>query len=70
MAGVEKQSVGAYLGDSDFQVRGTKFWDDSKARRLMELRRKWDPEGMISGYLDQGDRSGLSGLEIVHEWKT
>jgi hypothetical protein len=69
MADVEKHSVGAYLGDSDFQVRRTKFWEDSKAKKLMELRRKWDPQGVICGYLDEGDKSGLSGLENVQEWK-
>lgn len=69
MADVEKHSVGAYLGDSDFQIRRTKFWADPNAKRLMELRRKWDPTGVVCGYLDQGDKSGTAGLENVHEWK-
>jgi hypothetical protein len=69
MRGVEKHSVGAYLGDSDFQVRRTKFWEDTKARNLMEVRRKWDPSGRICGYLDEGDKSGTVGLENVHEWQ-
>ena len=69
MTSAEKHSVGAYLGDSDFQVRRTKFWEDSKAKRLMELRRKWDPSGRVCGYLDEGDKSGTSGLENVHEWQ-
>lgn len=68
MKGVEKHSVGAYLGDSDFQVRRTKFWENSKAKKLMGLRRKWDPTGRICGYLDEGDKSGTVGLENVHEW--
>jgi hypothetical protein len=69
MTGVEKHSVGAYLGDSDFQVRRTKFWEDSQAGKLMDVRRKWDHEGLICGYLDEGDKSGVKGLENVHEWQ-
>jgi len=69
MEEVEKHSVGAYLGDSDFQIRRTKFWGDEQAKRLMEIRRKWDPKGIICGYLDEGDKSGLEGLENVHEWQ-
>lgn len=69
MKKVERQSVGAYLGDSDFQVRKTKFWADDNARRLMEVRRKWDPRGRICGYLDQGDQSGTTGLTNAHEFK-
>lgn len=69
MAGVEKQSVGAYLGDSDFQIRRTKFWGDKEGERLMEIRRTWDPTGTICGYLDVDDKSGLQGLENVHEWQ-
>ncbi|KAJ5151355.1 uncharacterized protein N7482_010607 [Penicillium canariense] len=69
MKGVEPQAVGAYLGDSDFQVRKTKFWADNNARRLMEIRRKWDPQGRICGYLDEGDLSGTQGLDNVNQWK-
>ena len=53
---------GAYLGDSDFQVRQTKYWTDEKARKLMEFRRERDPEGRICGYLDRGDKAGVRGL--------
>ncbi|KAK4539200.1 hypothetical protein LTR36_001158 [Oleoguttula mirabilis] len=70
MKDVERHSVGAYLGDSDFQIRRTRFWADSNAKRLMELRRKWDPEGRICGYLDIEDVSGVDGLANLHEWKT
>jgi hypothetical protein len=69
MGDVEKHSQGAYLGDSDFQVRRTKFWGDEEGKKLMEIRRKWDPEGRICGYLDKGDKSGVQGLANVHEWK-
>lgn len=69
MVDVEKHSEGAYLGDSDFQVRRTRFWEDEQAKRLMEIRRKWDPKGRVCGYLDQGDASGVNGLRNEHEWK-
>lgn len=69
MSKLEKHSRGAYLGDSDFQIRRTKFWEDANARRLMELRRKWDPNGVICGYLDQDDKSGTKGLENIHEFE-
>lgn len=69
MKGVERHSVGAYLGDSDFQVRKTKFWSDDNARRLMEIRRRWDPQGRVCGYLDEGDQSGTRGLDNAHQWK-
>ncbi|KIW99952.1 uncharacterized protein Z518_10880 [Rhinocladiella mackenziei CBS 650.93] len=69
MRKVERHSDGAYLGDSDFQVRRTKFWADENATRLMELRRKLDPDGVICGYLDVDDASGVGGLANEHEWK-
>ncbi|KAJ5735025.1 FAD binding domain protein [Penicillium malachiteum] len=69
MKRVERHSVGAYLGDSDFQARKTKFWADDNAKRLMEIRRKWDPKGRVCGYLDQDDQSGTTGLTNAHEWK-
>ncbi|PTU19698.1 hypothetical protein P175DRAFT_0462882 [Aspergillus ochraceoroseus IBT 24754] len=69
MKKVERKSVGAYLGDSDFQERKTRYWADSNGRRLMDIRRKWDPTGRICGYLDPGDLSGIHGLDNAHEWK-
>ncbi|CAO2653582.1 Nn.00g029930.m01.CDS01 [Neocucurbitaria sp. VM-36] len=68
MKQVAPQCEGAYLGDSDFQVRQTKFWTDDKAHTLMELRRKWDPSGRICGYLDHGDQAGVRGLLNTNEW--
>ncbi|KAL1965783.1 hypothetical protein VTN77DRAFT_5104 [Rasamsonia byssochlamydoides] len=68
MQRVERFSDGAYLGDSDFQVRRTKFWGTTQGKKLMEIRRKWDPEGRICGYLDMGDSSGPNGLRNEHEW--
>jgi hypothetical protein len=69
MAEVEKHSVGAYLGDSDFQVRRTKFWGNEQGKKLREIRKNWDPKGTICGYLDDGDKSGVEGLGNVHEWQ-
>lgn len=66
---VERFSAGSYLGDADFQHRRTKFWKDGNARQLMEIRRRWDPEGRICGYLDDGDKSGVDGLRNEFEWE-
>lgn len=69
MEDVERHADGSYMGDADFQFRRTKFWSDECARRLAEIRRKWDPEGRICGYLDEGDKSGVEGLRNEFEWK-
>ena len=65
----EKHSEGAYLGDADFQVRKTRFWGRKQGRILMDIRKRWDPHGVVVGYLDAGDKSGIKGLENVHEWE-
>ncbi|KAJ0416726.1 hypothetical protein BJY00DRAFT_316607 [Aspergillus carlsbadensis] len=69
MGRVERHSVGAYLGDSDFQARQTRYWSQGNGERLREIRRKWDPTGRICGYLDKGDVSRTRGLDNVHEWE-
>ncbi|GES65094.1 FAD binding domain protein [Aspergillus terreus] len=66
MTRVHPHAVGAYLGDSDFQERQTKYWAESNAERLRDIRNKWDPTGRICGYLDKGDVSGTRGLENTH----
>lgn len=68
MKEVEGHSEGAYLGDSDFQIRKTKFWSDENAERLMRIRKEWDPKGTICGYLDVNDASGVNGLVNKNEW--
>jgi FAD/FMN-containing dehydrogenase len=68
MRKVEPHSEGSYLGDSDFQVRKTKFWKDANASRLMEIRRRYDPGGVICGYLDKDDVSGTKGLLNESSW--
>ena len=63
MKRMEPVTVGQYLGDSDFQVRNTKYWADEQGKKLMDIRKKWDPEGRLCGYLDREDRSGIDGLK-------
>jgi hypothetical protein len=63
MKDVKKHSRGSYIGDIDLQVRTTKFWGDEQGKRLMDIRRKWDPRGIICGYLDAEDKSGVAGLD-------
>lgn len=62
MKTIAPHCVGQYLGDSDFQVRNTKYWGDQQGERLMKIRQKWNPEGRICGYLDTGDQAGVEGL--------
>lgn len=69
MASVERHSVGSYLGDADFRYRSTRFWSRENGERLREVRRRWDPEGRICGFLDHGDRSGVEGLRNEFEWE-
>ncbi|KAL9091418.1 MAG: hypothetical protein Q9165_004804 [Trypethelium subeluteriae] len=68
MVRIEPHADGAYLGDADFQVRKTRFWTDECATKLMDLRRKWDPQGVICGYLDVNDQSRTAGLANLSEW--
>ncbi|KAH8666622.1 FAD binding domain protein [Xylariales sp. PMI_506] len=68
MRDVERHSIGSYLGDADFQHRRTRFWSQDNGKRLMEIRKKWDPRGKICGYLDAGDKSGVDGLANEFEW--
>ncbi|CEL03913.1 hypothetical protein ASPCAL05050 [Aspergillus calidoustus] len=56
MEDVAKDSVGSYLGELDFRSRNTRYWGDGVWERLMEVRKKWDPENRICGCL------GLEGL--------
>lgn len=62
MATLTPHSVGTYLGDHDIQMRETKYWSDEAGEKLVAIRKKWDPEGRICGYLDKGDKSGPDGL--------
>ncbi|GAW26406.1 putative fad binding domain protein [Rosellinia necatrix] len=68
IAGVERHGPGSYLGDADFRCRDTRYWSPAAAARLREVRRRWDPDGRICGYLDAGDRSGVEGLRNEFGW--
>lgn len=68
MRDVERRSVGSYLGDADFRHRRTKYWSDAHGKKLMDVRRKWDPRGTVCGYLDVDDQSGVEGLKNEFEW--
>ncbi|KAF6808706.1 hypothetical protein CSOJ01_07378 [Colletotrichum sojae] len=69
MEGVERRSAGSYLGDADFRHRRTRFWGEEQGARLMRVRREWDPEGRICGYMDEADDKGVEGLKNEFEWK-
>ncbi|KAK7710840.1 hypothetical protein SLS64_005745 [Diaporthe eres] len=62
MDDLRKHQRGAYLGDTDFQFHDTKYWSDEAGKKLMSIRKRWDPEGRICGYLDKGDKSGANGV--------
>ncbi|KAK2603266.1 hypothetical protein N8I77_009737 [Diaporthe amygdali] len=62
MNGLRKSQKGAYLGDKDLQFHDTKYWSDEAGKKLMLIRKKWDPEGRICGYLDKNDESGVHGI--------
>ncbi|KAL5341136.1 hypothetical protein BJX70DRAFT_75108 [Aspergillus crustosus] len=55
MQEVGVRSVGSYLGELDFRSRLGKYWGEEEYQRLLEIRRKWDPEGRIPGCLGLDD---------------
>ncbi|KAI0477769.1 FAD binding domain protein [Xylariaceae sp. FL0804] len=67
--GIEPHAAGSYMGDADFQHRRTRYWSAENGRRLAEIRRRWDPDGVFCGYLDAGDKSGVDGLRNEFEWE-
>ncbi|KAI1327393.1 FAD-binding domain-containing protein [Xylariaceae sp. FL0255] len=69
MKGVGRHSVGSYLGDADFQQRTTRFWSPENGERLRLVRKIWDPEGRICGYLvDAADAAEHQELKNEFEW--
>lgn len=52
---VAPHAAGAYLGDSDFQMRKPDFWSKDHAKRLAEVCNRWNPKGQICGYLGMDD---------------
>lgn len=69
MLELEKYSDGTYLADTDPQTRPTRHWSDDAGQRLMAIRKKWDPTGVLCGYLDAGDKSGIHGLSNKLSWE-
>ncbi|KAK3952281.1 hypothetical protein QBC32DRAFT_260495 [Pseudoneurospora amorphoporcata] len=59
--GVDNYAVGSYLGDADFRVRRARFWSDECARKIKEVRRRWDGEGRMGGFCEErkGDEEVL-----------
>lgn len=68
MKNIEARTCGSYLGDSDIQVRDVAFWSEHAGKRLMDIRKKWNPDGRICGYLNTGDDSGNAGLANINKW--
>lgn len=49
MAKIRPHAVGAYLGEADpGTLPGSWFWGECNARRLTEVRQKWDPDGVFA----------------------
>lgn len=59
---LDPYTVGSCLGDADFALRPTKYWSEDAGKRLMDVRKKWDPKGRIAGFMDAEDTSGAEGL--------
>ncbi len=53
MAALPPATDGCYLGDSDFQVRPTKFLSDEAWPRFAALRDRYDPDRTFVGYLGE-----------------
>lgn len=51
MAEVGRYSIGAYLGEFDFQTRRSKLWGDKQVKKLMDVKQERDPEARICGFL-------------------
>jgi hypothetical protein len=66
MAEVGRYSIGAYLGEFDFQARRSKFWGDKEGKKLMNIRREWDSEGRFCGYLGLEDINDLG--SVIHSY--
>lgn len=47
---IKPHGIGAYIGDSDFEVRPDRYWAKDNESRLREIRRRWDPDGRFCGF--------------------
>lgn len=52
MENVGQNSVGSYLNETDFNKRPSKWWGKEQCQSLLDIKRKWDPSGRISGCPD------------------
>ena len=49
MAKIRPHAAGAYLGESDpGMLPGSWFWGEHNSRLLMDVRQKWDPDGLFA----------------------
>ncbi|KAF4540670.1 FAD binding domain protein [Lasiodiplodia theobromae] len=55
----------AWVDDYIQELEKHSFWSDEAGKRLMNIRKKWDPTGRICGYLTKNDKSGVDGLPNV-----
>ena len=56
MTKIEVESVGSYIGDSDFELRFTEYWTVDNAQRLANVRHEWYLDGRINGGFPQPPR--------------
>ncbi|KAI9044024.1 FAD-binding oxidoreductase [Aspergillus affinis] len=58
MSQIEGESIGSYIGDSDFDLRFAEYWTADNHQQLVRIRDKRDPDGRIKGgYFGDGKRS-------------
>ena len=55
IGGLKGRMEGSYIGDIDLVERVGRFFGREQGERLERVRREWDPEGRICGYLVRGD---------------
>ncbi|PLB44623.1 FAD binding domain protein [Aspergillus steynii IBT 23096] len=60
MKKVEVESVGSYIGDSDFELRLTEYWTVDNAQRLTKIRDERDPDGRINGGFPAASKRSVS----------
>jgi hypothetical protein len=51
MTDVSKHEIGVYLGEFDPQARRSQVWGKEHTKRLMDIRRQWDPKARFCNYL-------------------
>lgn len=59
MSKLEGESIGSYIGDSDFELRLAEYWTVDNSKRLGQIRDEWDPHGQLNrGYPKIARRTG------------